>query len=215
MINLRSIIIKEVENCSMNLKYLAQRAAKRILRRFINLEKTISFIASAEYYAELQELLKLSMPEGLCLIHTGRKYDGGYILKMDVEGAEWGFLKSVRSGTLSQFGQITFELHNVTGNDNPELVLEVLRKINRTHQLVHIHANNNGDYVSCGGKKFCQFLEVLYILRENYTFVADYNPALPLDIDYPNASSLPEIELGRWNEHTDIGRKFTVHVRTI
>ena len=64
------------------------------------------------------------------------------ILKMDVEGAEWGFLSQVDSETLSQFSQITLEFHNVINNRDTKQVLEALRKLNITHQLIHVHANN-------------------------------------------------------------------------
>ena len=41
------------------------------------------------------------------------------ILKMDVEGAEWGFLERVSSETLSQFSQMSFEFHNITSHPKP------------------------------------------------------------------------------------------------
>ncbi|MBQ7543398.1 MAG: FkbM family methyltransferase [Synergistaceae bacterium] len=139
------------------------------------------------------------------LIRTNHHEDKrNMILKMDVEGAEWGFLERVNPDTLRQFGQMTFEFHNVTDHPNPELVLEVFRKINRTHQLVHIHANNNGIYVEAGGKKFCFVTELSYVLRDKYTFTGKYDPVLPLDIDSPNMLNLQDIELGRWNERMNL-----------
>ncbi|MBQ9434444.1 MAG: FkbM family methyltransferase [Synergistaceae bacterium] len=137
------------------------------------------------------------------------------ILKMDVEGAEWGFLSQVSSETLSQFGQMTFEFHGIPGHTNPELVLEVFRKLNRTHQLVHIHANNNGHYISFGHKKFCDLFEFTYVLRSKYSFIDDYDVNLPLSIDDVNVPSLPEIILGRWNEYAQFGEKVTVHVKAL
>ena len=122
------------------------------------------------------------------------------ILKMDVEGAEWGFLERVSSEILSQFAQMTFEIHNIINHKNPEQVLEVLRKINRTHKLVHLHANNNGSYLSIGGRNFCSLFEVSYVLRSKYDFIDDYDVNLPIDIDQINIKGRPEIELGRWNE---------------
>ena len=134
------------------------------------------------------------------------------ILKMDVEGAEWGFLEQVSSETLSQFSQMSFEFHNITSHPNPEQVLSAFRKINRTHQLVHIHANNDVYYVSFGEKKFCEALECSYVLKSKYRFSEKYDVNLPLNIDSRDTPCLPEIEFGRWNEHVNIGERLTVHV---
>ena len=122
------------------------------------------------------------------------------ILKMDVEGAEWGFFESVSSETLSQFSQMTFEFHGMDITPNPEKIINILRKINKTHKLIHLHANNNGSYVQLGGKKFCSLLEVTYVLKSKYDFIDDYDVDLPLSLDEVNIDGIPEIELGRWNE---------------
>lgn len=143
------------------------------------------------------------------------EYKRNMILKMDVEGAEWGFLEQVSSETLSQFGQMTFEFHNIINNENPERVLSAFRKINQTHQLVHIHANNNGNYISFGHKNFCSLLELTYVLRSKYSFVENYDVDLPLSIDDVNVPLVPEIELGRWNDDAEIGEKVTAYVRVI
>ena len=137
------------------------------------------------------------------------------ILKMDVEGAEWGLFEQVSSETLSQFSQMTFEFHEITNHPNPELVLSVFRKINQTHQLVHVHANNHGNYISFGHKKFCNFLELSYVLRSKYSFSENYDVNLPLNIDEANNSLLPEIDLGRWNEYVEIDERVTAHIRAI
>ena len=107
---------------------------------------------------------------------------------------------------------MTFEFHNVINSEKPELVLEVFRKINRTHQLIHMHANNMGNYISFGSKKFCSLPELTYVLREKYSFDEHYEINLPLSIDSPNLSSLPEIEFGRWNEPSDFGEIVSAHI---
>ena len=128
--------------------------------------------------------------------HEGKR---DMILKMDVEGAEWGFLESVKPETLSQFSQMTFELHNMIKLADHERVLNILRKINETHQLVHLHANNVSSYVMIGGRNFAALFEVSYVLRDKYKFSSEYDVKLPLKIDMPNITGWPEIELGYWN----------------
>lgn len=135
------------------------------------------------------------------------------LLKMDVEGAEWGFFEQVSSEVLSQFSQMTFEFHEVLSHPNPELVLSVFRKINQTHQLIHMHANNNGAYISFGDKIFCDSPELTYVLRSKYSFSEKYDVNLPLSIDEANFPTLPEVELGRWNEDAEIGERLTVYLK--
>ncbi|MBR0168786.1 MAG: FkbM family methyltransferase [Synergistaceae bacterium] len=130
--------------------------------------------------------------------HEGKR---DMILKMDVEGAEWGFLESVKPETLSQFSQMTFELHNMIKLADHERVLNILRKINETHQLVHLHANNVSSYVTIGGRNFAALFEVSYVLRDKYKFSSEYDVKLPLKIDMPNITGWPEIELGIGTEN--------------
>ena len=133
----------------------------------------------------------------------------GMILKMDVEGAEWGFLSNVSSEMLAKFDQMTFVFHDIINPENPELVIEVFQKINRTHQLIHIHANN------FGGKKFCSLFELTYVLRDKYSLSENCDVNLPLSIDAPNIADYPEIELVRWNEKARIDDRFTAVIKTI
>lgn len=144
--------------------------------------------------------------------HEGKR---NMILKMDVEGAEWGFLEAVSSGTLSQFSQIVFEFHDMTSPEDEDAVLDALRKLNATHQLIHLHANNFGNYVVSGGKNFASVLEASYVLRENYRLEEIDDVILPLDIDSPNDKYYPEIELGRWNSEFVPSGKITSVVRVI
>ena len=134
------------------------------------------------------------------------------ILKMDVEGAEWGFLERVSQETLRQFSQMTFEFHRMLNPDKPDLVLDIFRKLNQTHQLIHLHANNNGSYISFGGRNFCTVIEASYVLREGHTFNDDYDVSLPLSLDSPNAKRIEEIELGRWNEPVQPSERLVFHM---
>lgn len=133
---------------------------------------------------------------------------------MDVEGAEWGFLESVKPETLAQFGQIAFEFHGMINPANPEQVLNALRKINITHQLVHIHANNfSTQYISFDGKNFVDDLEASYVIRKGHNFRPEYDVNLPLQIDMPCAKNHPKIDLGHWNMKTKIDGRFSLMVR--
>ncbi len=143
-----------------------------------------------------------TLEELLAMNHHENERD--MILKMDVEGAEWGFLESVKPEILTQFSQIAFEFH---GMNSPQLsgrILSVLRKINTTHQLVHLHRMNHGYYVCRGGKIFCNQIEVLYAKRGSYKFIQDYEAALPLSVDTPTNNDIPDLEPCLWNAKANV-----------
>jgi len=125
------------------------------------------------------------------------------ILKMDVEGAEWSFLATVASDTLSRFDQMTFEFHSLTQPKSQtamNVVLACLKKINQTHSLVHLHANNNGIFIILDDKILIpDVLELTYVKTANYQLADDEDILLPLPIDEPNIKGRPDIPLGFWN----------------
>ena len=159
-------------------------------------------IAQDKRLKSLDELLKQN--------HHEDKQD--MILKMDVERAEWGFLRQTSSETLSKFSQIVFELHSINHLENRELILEDLRKLNKTHKLIHLHACNWGYHIEIGGKKFPTVYEATYILRDKYNIADDYDPDLPLELDSPTSRLVPDIELGHWNRRIELDDRFTLRI---
>lgn len=138
---------------------------------------------------------------------NGHADNNNMILKMDVEGAEWGFLSQVSSETLSKFDQMVFEFHSLI---QPKAQSEInataayLQKINRTHSLVHLHANNFGSFVILDDKiLFPDTLELTYVNNANYELADDENIYLPISLDEPNNPTHPDIPLGFWNKQNN------------
>jgi hypothetical protein len=104
---------------------------------------------------------------------NGHQNNNDLILKMDIEGAEWDVFESIDSDHLSKFKQIVVELHSfVTGRTSHlERVVPVLEKLNRTHQSVHIHANNYGWLGIIGGVMLPDVFELTYVRRSDHQFV--------------------------------------------
>lgn len=127
------------------------------------------------------------------------------ILKMDVEGAEWSFLATVASDTLSRFDQMTFEIHDLIAPKDKSVMnatLACLSKINRTHSLVHVHANNANPFIIFEDKILMpNLLELTYVKTANYQLADDADLYLPLPIDEPNINARQDIPLGFWNRH--------------
>lgn len=138
---------------------------------------------------------KLSMET--ILNNNGDLGNHNLILKMDVEGAEWEFINATSSEIFNQFTQIIFELHNLTDINNAQIILNALDKLNKTHQLVWIHANNFGHIEEAGDIEIPACIEVTYLNKARYSF-EEKACFFPLDIDMPDNPKIEEFILGNW-----------------
>jgi len=129
---------------------------------------------------------------------NGHSEEYGMILKIDIEGDEWDVLCSMDENILKHFSQIVFEFHGLIYPKNEEKVRSAMEKLNHTHQLVHIHANNFGDYLQLGGVILPELIEGTYLLRDEYSFT-DKTENVYWNIDAANNPVFPEIALGVWN----------------
>lgn len=91
------------------------------------------------------------------------------ILKMDVEGAEWGFLNTVTEKELRQFSQIVMELHDLTLHKNEEKIINGLNKLRKTHVLIHRHANNFCVLNYTGDRLIPNVIEVVFLSKDYFT----------------------------------------------
>lgn len=132
--------------------------------------------------------------------HTNKKH---MILKIDIEGAEWDFLSTVKSSTLEQFDQILFEFHDMIKAKTEEewqKTISLLEKINETHVPVHIHGNNCDSVITINNQPYPNALEVTYVNKSIYECFTDKTLKLPRSIDAPNDKGRPDIVLGKWNK---------------
>ena len=136
--------------------------------------------------------------------NNGHENNTGMTLKMDVEGAEYDFFETVTPEILKQFDQIVFELHEINNPTFYARIQSSLKKINKTHQLIHLHLNNCGSFINVNGKKFPNAIENTYVLREKYNFDYDYDVKLPIELDKPNNIEIFDPDLGYWNRPVKI-----------
>ncbi len=121
------------------------------------------------------------------------------LLKMDVEGAEWGGLEQVNSLLLQQFDQIVLEVHDIikAHTDQKRVqILSVLHKLNQTHYLVHAHGNNYSGAISIGGQLIPNALELTFVNKKLVSIDENAVVKLPRDLDQPNDPDCPEYILG-------------------
>ena len=129
------------------------------------------------------------------IFHNGHSQRKEMILKMDVEGAEWGCFSMTNSETLAQFDQIVLELHEIIQFRKCDEILSVLQKIYRTHQCIHVHFNNLGYCTTIDGVPYADCVEVTFVRRGKYSFMKSSH-TLPHICDQPCGGDRPEIILG-------------------
>jgi hypothetical protein len=131
------------------------------------------------------------------------------ILQMDIEGAEWEVLEKISEEDINHFEQIIVEWHWFPTDDRRELErrLGLLRKINQTHQSIHIHAPNCAiPTVLQGLRVLPQVFEVTYVRRKHpLTAEKEYQfheceESFPGDFDIPcGPCFVPNVFLGSYS----------------
>jgi hypothetical protein len=132
---------------------------------------------------------------GTMLRHVPANRD--VVLKMDIEGAEWESLASISNEVMKRFSQILVELHFPLSGSPLEVAsrLRTLRRIRRTHEVVHVHANNFIDTTDVEGVEIPQVIEISY-LRKDLARFDNTVEEFPGEFDAPNSTTKPEIPVG-------------------
>jgi hypothetical protein len=108
------------------------------------------------------------------------------MVKMDIEGGEIEWIKSLSDEQMNKFEQIVMEFHNPFTNNEKE----VFDKINKNHYLIHFHPNN-----CCGVRNHKNVIipnifECSYLHKKYFTEAAKLNTDLiPGPLDMKNTSN--------------------------
>src|SRR5207248_1545415 len=111
------------------------------------------------------------------------------LLKVDIECDEWAVFYELPDYQLSRFSQIVGEFHFFEGFSADarcrRLIAGVLKKITDNYAVVHIHANNHGDFHKIGDEAFPNVLEITFVNRRVYS-VSETNENFPGSLDAAN-----------------------------
>ena len=127
------------------------------------------------------------------IIENNHLYETNMILKLDIESHEWDVFQTLPINILLQFKYIVGEFH--FNNKNKYSSLKILKKINKTHQIIHLHCNNcNSELINFNGIYICSLLEITYIRRKGNTF-NKFNSSFPINgVDNRNCPFKPQID---------------------
>jgi hypothetical protein len=123
------------------------------------------------------------------------QYDNIF-LKMDIEGGEYPWLLQLDERQLNKFKQIVIEFHGITNNGwncNYNDKIKCLKKLSKTHYIVHAHGNNCGQVIN----NIPDVIELTYVNKKYFNSIPRLNTSpLPINnLDFPNYIYLSDINL--------------------
>ena len=114
-------------------------------------------------------------------------------LKMDIEGYEIPWIKTLDDHQLQRFSQIVIEFHSPFNNTE----VEVFNKLNKYFLIIHFHGNNSCGVRMHNGVVIPNVFECTYLNRKyfnNYYELNDEN--IPIDMENKNVIENTEIYTG-------------------
>jgi len=131
-------------------------------------------------------------------ILNGHSPNRDYILKVDIEGAEWDVFAAVDANFLDSFRQIVCEFHHineVSKTDKFEKMYRAVCNLTAHHSIVHVHGNNYARWAVIGGVPVPDVLEVTLVRSRD----KEFKPAsgtFPSQFDQPNSPHFADLMLG-------------------
>ena len=148
---------------------------------------------------------------GELIQRNGHSSSNSLIMKMDTEGCEWDIFSEAGSSVINQFSQIAMEFHGLSSaiyDTKYPLVAAVLKRINETHQCVHVHANSTSIPLWIGELVLPSELEVTYVRRADVKDRLVTNTRqFPTEMDQPTYPGWPDIYLGDFSSEMGTRQK--------
>jgi hypothetical protein len=130
-------------------------------------------------------------------------------LKMDIEGHEFRIMpKMIENGDMTKIKQFVIEIHSPgdihqfpdyfvgLGDVDNTTMFDLLQKINRTHTLVHFHANNGCNIQQIDGISLPHVFELTYIRNDFFVGEKIRNcEPLPTKLDMKNVEGNADYSL--------------------
>jgi hypothetical protein len=136
--------------------------------------------------------------------HDKHNIEPNIILKLDIECDEWAILDKAPREVLRRFAQIVGEFHFFEGYSADirwrRLITRVLKKLTDDYAVIHVHANNYGDFHTLGSLTLPNVFEITFANRTLYSFFRT-DESFPGLLDAPNDPSRPDVHLDMFEGH--------------
>lgn len=116
------------------------------------------------------------------LSENGHNQEQNMLLKMDIEGYEVDVFRYLSEQVQARFAQIVVELHGLDDSSHWDELIDALKRLGRTHKLVHLHENNWSTPFFLGNKRLSEAVELTFVRERDWHF-SSYEGLLlnPLD----------------------------------
>jgi len=116
------------------------------------------------------------------LKHYFKTYNNIF-LKMDIEGAEVDWISCLDDSDILKIKQLTLEFHSA-------YKIEPLKRLAKTHWLVHVHPNNCCGTTVINGVEVPNFYECTYIRKDLCENLPFNKVPIPTILDQPNVITM-------------------------
>lgn len=130
-----------------------------------------------------------TLPE--LLKENGHSEENNMILKLDIESHEWKVFLNLPLNILNKFKYIVGEFHFY--KRKKFYYYNILKKIQITHKIFHLHCNNCGRIIDLEGYKICNLLEISFVQKNSYKFTKSNNKFPIKGLDFKNCEKKREI----------------------
>ena len=138
-------------------------------------------------------------------LHEYMRKSNDIFMKMDIEGHEYRIMPTfIQSNYIQKIKQLIIEIHTPgdiqlypdyfkgLSDIQNEHMFDLLNKINKTHTLVHFHANNGCKIQMVEGILLPHVYELTFIRNEFVTEKVRNTDALPTKLDMRNIKEKPD-----------------------
>jgi hypothetical protein len=116
-------------------------------------------------------------------LHDIINQNDSILVKMDIEGGEIPWIKSLSDEQMNKFEQIVMEFHCPFSYNE----IDVFNKINKNHYLIHFHGNNCCGVRHHKGVIIPNIFECTYLHKKYFTDIPELNKDLiPSNLDMKN-----------------------------
>lgn len=117
-------------------------------------------------------------------IHDIIDMNESIFVKMDIEGGEIPWIKSLHDEQINKFEQIVMEFHNPFSDNE----VDVFNKLNKNHYLIHFHGNNCCGLRIHSGVRIPNIFECTYLHKKYFVPELNKEP-IPGSLDMKNTAN--------------------------
>ena len=119
-------------------------------------------------------------------LHDIIDVNNNIFVKMDIEGGEIPWIKSLSDDQMNKFEQIVMEFHHPFSDNE----IDVFDKINKNHYLIHFHANNCCGLRIHNGVVIPNVFECTYLHKKYFISTPELNTeTMPGNLDMKNTDN--------------------------